>query len=723
MHSRYFRAVRAAVLLFALAAASFAQIGVFGGVQGGMNATHSGIGAPSNSLGIDGDLYIDTTAGAQELYGPKANGVWPPGIPFSGSGPACSAASASALGCLIVPTNSGLTVDASGNLSVTPGQFLASATATAPSSLLSLSNGTLMEDRSDPAMSTFNIGFHNWQTKITNVVLLGDSWTEGADFTSFRNIWAEQLRAYLQSNSASHGSGIIPLHTSSGAWTLNGTWNTLNNLGPYQAGNNAFNMLYQASGASNTAATTVKYYGDHVVVYYATYTDSGAGFSVAIDGGTPATYGAVTSASFTPTSVSIPVSIGWHTLVITPPSTGNCYLYGAEWLVGTAGVSVHNLGRGGARSEAFGANTATQLAWLNQIGGGVQLAIISLGINDAGASVPLATYQANLQAIVTYLTTNFSPAPSILILDQGNPSANNTGTYPHSAYAAIEQKVAVANGAMFLSVSRRWGSFANASALGIMYTDGLHPNDSGYLDIAQMIERRIVENTVPYVQTYPSLSEVMGNPTHNIGNETSSTAFGQDALGTGNFSSTGYNTGVGQSACANVTTGHNNTCVGQYAGGAGPTVGLFDTLIGSNAQAGNASSYVVQLGGGTNSTNYTAQYMSWNFLDSSGYGDFKAIKLSEGSVSTSASSTVPVFGVTHLTGSIPIVTLVPPTTAAGQTNSGQTTTFTGCVKLIADSGTTTTTSGNIFAAYTLAAGKMYDACFDGVHWYIMGSGI
>ncbi len=112
-------------VLLVFTAVAFAQIGVFGGVQGGMNATYSGTGAPANSLGINGDLYIDTTAGAPTLYGPKANGTWPPGIPLGGSGTTlCNAASSSTLGCLIVPPNSGLTVDANGHVSVTAGAFL-----------------------------------------------------------------------------------------------------------------------------------------------------------------------------------------------------------------------------------------------------------------------------------------------------------------------------------------------------------------------------------------------------------------------------------------------------------------------------------------------------------------------------------------------------------------------------------------------------------------------
>lgn len=43
------------------------------GIDG--NTILSGIGAPDNSVGQDGDFYLDTQA--EILYGPKANGAWP----------------------------------------------------------------------------------------------------------------------------------------------------------------------------------------------------------------------------------------------------------------------------------------------------------------------------------------------------------------------------------------------------------------------------------------------------------------------------------------------------------------------------------------------------------------------------------------------------------------------------------------------------------------------
>ncbi|MET9126908.1 hypothetical protein [Streptomyces sp. NPDC004528] len=47
---------------------------------------YTGTGAPSSTLGVDGDYYFDTTAGAVKLYGPKASGAWPAGVSLTSGG-------------------------------------------------------------------------------------------------------------------------------------------------------------------------------------------------------------------------------------------------------------------------------------------------------------------------------------------------------------------------------------------------------------------------------------------------------------------------------------------------------------------------------------------------------------------------------------------------------------------------------------------------------------
>ncbi len=595
------------------------------------------------------------------------------------------------------------------------------ASTVAADSLLSLSSGTLMADRSDPALASFNASLASFvlatnlaPSKVVNAVVIGDSWAEGGGaFQSYSNVWAQQLQKHLQTKFGYHGTGVIPLHTASGAWTLTGTWATLPNLGPTQGGINAFNLLYQQTGAANTAAMTLKYYGDHFVVYYATYTDSGAGFGVSFDGGAATVYGAATSATYTPASVSVPVAAGWHTVTIAPPATGNVYLYGGEWIAGTSGVSVHNLARGGARAEAFGAATATELAWVPQIAGGVQLAIVSLGVNDYGTSVLPATYQTNLQNIVGYLQ-GLSPAPAILILDQANTNASGT-TYAQSQYRAIEQALAIANGCAYLSVGERWGSYANANALGLMAADGFHPSDEGYVDVDKMLERRLIESTdANGLAIAPGYNLGLGNPSHSFGIETGSTLVGVSTAGTGAFNSPGYTTAVGYLACLGLTTGQHNTCLGRYAGGNGPSSGGYNTMVGDGAVVGATVANSVQLGGGTNSTSNTAQYVNWNFLDTSGNLNVNLTREAVGTALAAAATIAPVAPLTHITGAAAAVATitVPTVTVAG---GG----FKGCLKLISDGGFATAAGGNIASpALTTVANNLYLACFDGASWYV-----
>jgi hypothetical protein len=70
---------------------------------------YSGTGAPSTGVGVDGDFYIDKTSGAVTLYGPKASGAWPAGIPLtsSGSSPVTSVAGKTGAVTLVVADVSG----------------------------------------------------------------------------------------------------------------------------------------------------------------------------------------------------------------------------------------------------------------------------------------------------------------------------------------------------------------------------------------------------------------------------------------------------------------------------------------------------------------------------------------------------------------------------------------------------------------------------------------
>lgn len=49
------------------------------------NTVFAGTGAPAGGLGVNGDIYFDTTSGATKLYGPKAAGSWGSGVTLTGA--------------------------------------------------------------------------------------------------------------------------------------------------------------------------------------------------------------------------------------------------------------------------------------------------------------------------------------------------------------------------------------------------------------------------------------------------------------------------------------------------------------------------------------------------------------------------------------------------------------------------------------------------------------
>ena len=160
---------------------------------------------------------------------------------------------------------------------------------------------------------------------------------------------------------------------------------------------------------------------------------------------------------------------------------------------------MHNVAVAGARSEAFGSAPASENAFLNVIPGGIQLAIVSLGVNDfhAGNNEALSTYTSNMQNLLTYLQGLSAPSPSVLILDENQPNtANQTpavnAQFTWSQLVSAEQSLAVSNNAGFISMSELWGAYSSANSLGVMAADGVHPNDKGHLYYDYVLEHRLV---------------------------------------------------------------------------------------------------------------------------------------------------------------------------------------------------------------------------------------
>ena len=175
----------------------------------------------------------------------------------------------------------------------------------------------------------------------------------------------------------------------------------------------------------------------------------------------------------------------------------------------------------------------------------------------------------------------------------------------------------------------------------------------------------------------------------------------------------GYNTGEGFAALYQMTGGSGNVANGYEAGCVGTCTN--DTDVGYMAASATGTAANAQWGDGTNSVSYTAQFLSWNFLDK--YGNINAnliLQSSAASSLASASTIAPTASITDVTGSTTIQTITVPTVLV---NAG---TVTGvCLRLVQAGTWSTGTSGNIALAVTPASGQVLDVCYNSTDtkWY------
>ena len=111
--------------------------------------------------------------------------------------------------------------------------------------------------------------------------------------------------------------------------------------------------------------------------------------------------------------------------------------------------------------------------------------------NDFAASIPVSTYSARLQAIITRALTY----GDVLLVSLGH--RDSTSTYPHKDYADAMKNLADTNQVAYLDIFNRWGGTVGATSgitarnLGLM--DNVHPIDAGAQDIATAILNAIDE--------------------------------------------------------------------------------------------------------------------------------------------------------------------------------------------------------------------------------------
>ncbi len=316
------------------------------------------------------------------------------------------------------------------------------------------------------ALSAARLGTAN-----ARILCIGDSTTWGYLIGGpVPNSYPAQLATMAASTGNPSVSGLSVPDGSDSRWVIGAGWSSAS-----EGAANTKSFYNTGGGGALTFTTTVL--SDSFYVYYlggagVGYNPSGS-FTAQATGGSQVSvpYNAslsggiyralVTAASASATnSVSITVAAGNTAIIVgVEPflSTKNQILVGNAGAVGTTTQNWDSTQPGGSFSFISGTTP--------------DLIIISLGINDAGSSVSVATYTANMQAIVTAAQATGAD----VILSTMPPSQGTPYTTYEPGYVTAIKSLATSNGLQVIDFYDILGGSYNAPYM----SDALHPNVAG----------------------------------------------------------------------------------------------------------------------------------------------------------------------------------------------------------------------------------------------------
>ena len=337
-----------------------------------------------------------------------------------------------------------------------------------------------------------------------DIVLIGDSVTEGQGASLFANRWAAVAnqafrKAYpTTANGSGGGLGFIPVQTT-GANTY--TWpiaNTAGTPGFYDLGPVRGSTITSAAGTTWTFTAPAGTTSVKIVYFDIGYSGS---FTYKVNSGSTTTVSNTSTLQEQVTS-SIPMTGGDVLTIVFTTGTG-IILDGILHFAGdeNSGVTLHGCGHFG-----WCAGTMASIGWNQPQGASLNWAqayahafptvpaaiAIMLGINDArvtsvgsGGGRTAAQFASDVQGLLTTIrgaATALANVPAILVIPyQANETVQDTGGWP--AYAAALRAVAAADpvGAMVVDLGYRLPTVAAGYDGGILYTDNYHPTDLGHL--------------------------------------------------------------------------------------------------------------------------------------------------------------------------------------------------------------------------------------------------
>ncbi|MCL6442082.1 MAG: SGNH/GDSL hydrolase family protein [Alicyclobacillus sp.] len=301
-----------------------------------------------------------------------------------------------------------------------------------------------------------------------NIVILGDSITDGTGATSYDTSYAAIFKHGLQLAYGLAGYGF----KTNNFFSIDGTWTTQEFYGT--------NLYIWKATPSSTPGTLHECFLS-IDVLYTTQPDGGTA-TVQIDGSNVGTINCNGPTSYHNVATFTATSFGYHTVEIIPATSGNTYIEGFVSRSGLPGVLVHKVGHPGIKATHYTdqASIVASTSAFNPV-----LTIIMLGTNDAGQNVPPSSYQAALDRIVKQaLITG-----DVLIMIMGDRPDSANLTYGYVPYVNAAKQVAMNNNCAYLSIYDAWQqSYTWANTRGLMDSDGsVHPSQEGHAAIAQLL--------------------------------------------------------------------------------------------------------------------------------------------------------------------------------------------------------------------------------------------
>lgn len=245
-------------------------------------------------------------------------------------------------------------------------------------------------------------------------------------------------------------------------------------------------VIRYAPGAVNNFSFTPQAAFDTIVVYFLKNSGNGSA-TINVDGG--ASLGTITTsnASLVWATQTFTCAKGTHTINIVPNNDGQMFFGGIVTYDSTVpAIDVIQTAIYGSLAGSHVANTNVydHMPTLRFIAPDVT--IICLTINDSNGGTPLATYQPNLQTIIT--NAKLSGDVILMVGPPSNTTQATDGTL--DSYISVVKALAATNNCALINLKDRWGSYAATNPV-LPYADTLHPGELGYVDEALAVNQEL----------------------------------------------------------------------------------------------------------------------------------------------------------------------------------------------------------------------------------------